>query len=295
MVPQNCFGIYLIRNTINGKVYVGSTGVSFRERWDAHIGSLRLGKHQNRYLQNAWNKHGESAFEFVVFEILDDRADLIPREQFWLDTFRNHSTAECYNLSPSAGSNRGYKQSPEAIERSRIKRIGRVISEETRRKFSEIGKKRGAPLHATARSIEVNKGKPRSQETRNKISRGHLGIKHKPHVIDKFAKTYDGFVSPEGVIYRNIRNLKRFSAEHALNYSDMVALNKGHIRISKGWTRLDTDRGLFVVFSFRSPDGLDYYNITNLAEFCRAHGLGLSAMRHVWHGRMKQHKGWTKI
>ena len=59
-------GVYLIRNNVNQKIYIGSTSNSFRERWRYHENHLRINKHGNTYLQNAWNKYGEDAFIFLV-------------------------------------------------------------------------------------------------------------------------------------------------------------------------------------------------------------------------------------
>lgn len=56
-------GIYVIRNTENNKIYVGSALDVLSRLWH-HKNDLRKGKHRNRYLQNAWNKYTEGAFVF---------------------------------------------------------------------------------------------------------------------------------------------------------------------------------------------------------------------------------------
>jgi GIY-YIG catalytic domain len=63
-------GVYGIRHVESGKLYVGSTTCvgGFRERFRLHTKSLKAGKHSNKYLQNAWNKHGAIAFEFFIIE-----------------------------------------------------------------------------------------------------------------------------------------------------------------------------------------------------------------------------------
>ena len=40
-------GVYAIRNLINGKVYIGSTITSFKERWANHKRKLKNNKHGN--------------------------------------------------------------------------------------------------------------------------------------------------------------------------------------------------------------------------------------------------------
>lgn len=61
-------GIYKIENTINSKVYVGSSN-NIKVRWRKHKALLRHNKHPNQHLQNAWNKYGEDMFIFSVIEL----------------------------------------------------------------------------------------------------------------------------------------------------------------------------------------------------------------------------------
>src|SRR3990167_10246615 len=55
-------GTYMILNNISGTRYIGSAARSVSQRWQEHRYALRRGFHRNPYLQNAWNKYGESAF-----------------------------------------------------------------------------------------------------------------------------------------------------------------------------------------------------------------------------------------
>lgn len=65
-------GIYKIINQIDGKYYVGSSNNIEGNRWPYHKYHLRKGDHYNNHLQNAWNKYGESCFEFVIVnEVLE--------------------------------------------------------------------------------------------------------------------------------------------------------------------------------------------------------------------------------
>jgi group I intron endonuclease len=63
-------GVYQIKNTINGKRYVGST-CDFDRRWAEHLSSLRSGYHINEHLQAAFVKYGEKAFEFKPMLVCD--------------------------------------------------------------------------------------------------------------------------------------------------------------------------------------------------------------------------------
>ena len=58
-------GVYTIHNTVSGNTYIGSSR-AFKRRFMQHRAALHGGKHQNRHLQYAWDKYGESAFVFKV-------------------------------------------------------------------------------------------------------------------------------------------------------------------------------------------------------------------------------------
>jgi group I intron endonuclease len=92
-------GIYKIINVVNNKFYVGSA-VDLKRRKTRHFSELRTGKHNNRYLQSSWDKHGEQAFVFVVVEPLTEQDDLLAAENVWLAL---HVGKEyCYNIGVNA-------------------------------------------------------------------------------------------------------------------------------------------------------------------------------------------------
>ena len=91
--------IYAIRHKDTGKSYVGSAVVLTR-RWKYHKNRLRRNEHHSSYFQNAWNLHGEDAFEWVVLENLDARCQnmtkdetlsvIEERENYWVEHYRVH-------------------------------------------------------------------------------------------------------------------------------------------------------------------------------------------------------------
>ena len=77
-------GIYKIINTINQKIYVGSSK-NINIRWERHKYDLIHNKHRNPHLQNSWNKYGENNFLFEIIKIVKDYNNLLKEEQFYLD------------------------------------------------------------------------------------------------------------------------------------------------------------------------------------------------------------------
>lgn len=89
-------GIYAIRNTINGKVYVGSA-LDIRTRWYSHRCCLNKGTHGNQHLQWAWKKYGAEAFCFDVLEEESDPDQLLLREAHWIDEL--DALTDGYNIA----------------------------------------------------------------------------------------------------------------------------------------------------------------------------------------------------
>jgi group I intron endonuclease len=151
-------GIYKIINVVNNKFYVGSA-VNFSRRKARHFSELRHNKHNNRWLQASWNKHGESAFVFAVVEEVQDKTLLLEVENRWL---KDHVGKEyCYNLgvdatAPMLGMSGessptwGYKHTPEAIAIITSASMGRKHTPEDIEKIRQhwIGKPKSAATRA---------------------------------------------------------------------------------------------------------------------------------------------------
>ncbi|HKI46095.1 MAG TPA: GIY-YIG nuclease family protein [Balneolales bacterium] len=63
-------GVFQVRNTINGKIFVDSS-TNMSAKWNRNRLQLSVGNHPNKELQNDWNKFGEEAFKFEVIEELE--------------------------------------------------------------------------------------------------------------------------------------------------------------------------------------------------------------------------------
>lgn len=96
-------GIYQIKNTVTGKVYIGSSW-NIEQRWRSHRHELRYGKHHSPHLQSAWNKYGPDKFSFLILEECS-RDDVVNREQFHMDLFKSYDREYGYNARSIAYGN----------------------------------------------------------------------------------------------------------------------------------------------------------------------------------------------
>jgi hypothetical protein len=75
-------GIYRIRNTRNGKSYIGFA-LDLPARLSRHKAELKFGSHRNAELLGEWKSLGESCFEFEVLDELehDENSKTNPAEE----------------------------------------------------------------------------------------------------------------------------------------------------------------------------------------------------------------------
>ena len=179
--PKTTFGIYGIRNKITKKIYIGSTTQTFHLRWSCHIHSLNNGSHDNEYLKNSWKTHGKDAFEFFIIEIFDEINDVISAEDNWLDKFKNEDKLKfnrdiSYNIRLLAS---GMKHSDETIEKIRKASVGRIKSEETRKKLSEANKGENNAMYGKFLEDNPFYQVAHSDETREKLRQINLASENK--------------------------------------------------------------------------------------------------------------------
>ncbi len=114
---------------------------------------------------------------------------------------------------------------------------------------------------------------------------------------DQLAKTWHGFIDPTGNEV-TISNLSEFCRLHNLDHPSMIRLAQGKSKLKshKGWTHKNSVRKrpyTKTYVGFIDPQGSIVGPITNLAAFCREHGLDKTHMVAVAHGRLISHRGWT--
>jgi group I intron endonuclease len=193
-------GVYKIQSIIKAeRVYIGS-GIDIRKRINEHLSDLRRDGHHSKKLQRHYNKYGESDLVFSIIAVCDKEElrpidKIIRPEQFFIWAYNPY-----FNNYKIAGSPMGYKHTIETrTKQSMLKKgkthsqfsdegrrhcsegqmgnkncLGRVLSEETKRKISDAQK--GRKMSEEKRN--KMKGHLPSMETRRKMSDAHKGNKY---------------------------------------------------------------------------------------------------------------------
>lgn len=124
-------GIYVIKNEVTGKGYVGQSR-TMRKRVADHFNLLRRGRHPNTHLQRAFKKYGEAAFSYDFEIVCEDVSELNMLEEAYLTGDAKFDDSPVYyNISKTA----------------RVPMFGRSHTEETRKKISLA--KKGQTGHVT--------------------------------------------------------------------------------------------------------------------------------------------------
>ena len=100
-------GVYLLKNIINDKCYIGSAK-NIKHRLQQHLRDLQSSRHINKYLLRAFHKYGQDSFVYTILEKCDsDRNTMLTEEQKYLDMSPE------YNYMKIAGTTNGYKHTEE--------------------------------------------------------------------------------------------------------------------------------------------------------------------------------------
>lgn len=138
-------GVYQITNLITGKIYIGSTQMSFIKRLSHHTNRLRCNKHKNTYLQSSFNKHGEDNFEFSILEVCH-KINCEIREQYYIDSTNCLDKNVGYNINPLST---GVNFTQETIEKRRQTMLKRYANGELDHLRGAGGRKKGSKLDNT--------------------------------------------------------------------------------------------------------------------------------------------------
>lgn len=91
-------GIYSIINTVNNKIYIGSS-INITRRLKEHKGLLKKGKHHSEHLQRAFDKYGVESFKTKILKVVDNAEELFTEEIAFILKYRSNESLYGYNMS----------------------------------------------------------------------------------------------------------------------------------------------------------------------------------------------------
>ena len=186
-------GVYQIRNTVNGKRYIGSA-VDFKRRFRNHRNRANKGTHHSIHFQSAWNKHGAKAFQFEIL-VVCPRNEILIHEQAIIDReLPEYNIAKIVSApmlgmthgpearEKIAASKRGKKRPPEMVAATAEKIRGRPSPNKGRKMTPE----------QNARNAAAQRGKQLTPEHRRNISLGGKGLKKPQQWLKKHCERMKG-------------------------------------------------------------------------------------------------------
>lgn len=182
--PEKIYTIYKATNILNGKCYVGFDS-NWPKRKKCHKSRADIAN--NQYFHKSLKKHG---FDNFVWEVLYQGTDkdytLNVMEPKLIAENESHFTLNGYNLTYGGEGT-----------------LGRIVSEETKRKLSQSGKGKVISPEAKQKMSLAKKGKPSpnkgktfSEEHRLKLSLAKLGKSRDNETKNKISSKLKGRVSP---------------------------------------------------------------------------------------------------
>jgi group I intron endonuclease len=165
--------IYLIRNRLNGRGYVGQTTQTLDARWWGHCRGAKC-RHAEG-IDGAIRKYGADNFERSVIAEVATLDELNAAEEFHIQA-QNTLTPAGYNIMRGGNNHRLPEETKQKIRNARL---GYVVSAETKAKIAATltGKKQSA--ETVAKRVAKNAGRKRSAEFCAQMRQRALGNQHR--------------------------------------------------------------------------------------------------------------------
>ena len=190
--------IYCIRNTVNGKNYVGQT-TGFNDRKITHLHHLRKNRHHSAHLQYSWNRYSEDVFQFIVLEDSIPLSNLSAKEAEWCLKLKSCDKDFGYNVQiPAIDSTYSHSEDTKEVLRKRAQ--DQFSDPEARKRHAEIttlaqgsqkgennrfyGLKHSPETKAIIREKRKNQKIVMTEERKRKISESNKKAKRKRKLKD---------------------------------------------------------------------------------------------------------------
>lgn len=168
-------GVYCIKNTVNGKIYVGIS-TNLKHRIKKHFHTLRRGNHHNSHLQKSADFYGLDCFTVEIVEFVEE-SDLLIKENYYQQLYKSTDSNFGYNVFLT-DINGKIRHSEESKQKISAGNKGKPKSEETKVKLSMANLGSPGIPHTEKHKIYISKclkGKPKSEEHKKNLSLAKIG------------------------------------------------------------------------------------------------------------------------
>lgn len=128
--------VYKITNKVTNKVYIGITNQGSGARYRHHWYESRIGEPSP--IHRSMAKYGEENFTLEIIDFADTYDELKEKEKYWIKQYNSIDRTIGYNLTEGGDGTFGRNHSEETKEKIRQKALGRKLSDETKKKMSDI-------------------------------------------------------------------------------------------------------------------------------------------------------------
>lgn len=169
---QNVCGIYLIRNKINNKIYIGQS-VNIKRRWLEHLRSgqpekypIKSQRDMNVPIHKSMQKYGIDNFDITVLEICEQE-QLNDKEKYWIKILSSNDKNIGYNIGEGGQDNfalKGENHSQAKLSQTEVDQIVDLLKN-SNLSLAEINKK--FPQVTKSTLSMINNGKTWKQDNLN--------------------------------------------------------------------------------------------------------------------------------
>lgn len=235
-------GIYMIKNIVNEKVYIGSS-INLYNRLYNHLSSLRKGDHFSNHLQMSFNKYGENNFMFTV--LYEDKNTDVEKEALTKSLLIKEK--EFIEQHKATDKDFGYNKNsnpelPPMLNRKHSDESREIMS---KRQMGELNHNFGkSPSDTTRERMSASRGsKPRAEmtnEIKSKISQTMKlnGNRPSDEAIAKSLLARQKKVvqlTTDGETVAEFNSLKEASETTGFRASDIGACCRGRQKTCKGY------------------------------------------------------------
>jgi len=192
--------IYMIKNTINNKIYIGQTTRNLSKRIWEYKSAYNRNIFYNQYLLNSFNKYGWDNFEFSIVDAAINLDELNKKEIKYIQEYKSNQKEFGYNIEQGGNNAIPTTETLEKMSRSHLgivqnqnwvnKRIAKAGTNEAKKYGKQKTDEEKALLSINSPKHWL--GKNRDEETKLKISKtklkNGLSIKQKEAICKKVFK-----------------------------------------------------------------------------------------------------------